>query len=92
VIYYQKTGAQTGQGNIETGTPALGNAIDCGAPAAPLMGTAVLPASGVACATGAAGVLDPPPPQAASAATEPSSAKGKKKPTPWQRFNTASVG
>ncbi len=25
-IYYQKTGAQTGQGNIETGTPALGNA------------------------------------------------------------------
>lgn len=26
VIYYQKTGAQTGQGNIETGTPALGNA------------------------------------------------------------------
>jgi len=27
VIYYQKTGAQTGQGNIETGTPALGNAI-----------------------------------------------------------------
>jgi hypothetical protein len=25
-IYYQKTGAQTGQGNIETGTPGLGNA------------------------------------------------------------------
>ena len=25
-IYYQKTGAQTGQGNIETGTPSLGNA------------------------------------------------------------------
>jgi hypothetical protein len=26
VIYYQKTGAQTGQGNVETGTPGLGNA------------------------------------------------------------------
>jgi hypothetical protein len=26
VIYYQKTGAQTGQGNIETGTPGLGKA------------------------------------------------------------------
>ena len=25
-IYYQKTGASTGQGNLETGTPALGNA------------------------------------------------------------------
>ena len=25
-IYYQKTGAQTGQGNVETGTPSLGNA------------------------------------------------------------------
>ena len=25
-IYYQKTGAQTGQGNVETGTPGLGNA------------------------------------------------------------------
>jgi hypothetical protein len=25
-IYYQKTGAQTGQGNVETGTPALGTA------------------------------------------------------------------
>jgi hypothetical protein len=25
-IYYQKTGAQTGQGNLETGTPSLGNA------------------------------------------------------------------
>jgi hypothetical protein len=26
-IYYQMTGAHTGQGNIETGTPSLGNAI-----------------------------------------------------------------
>jgi hypothetical protein len=26
VIYYQKTGAQTGMGNVETGTPSLGNA------------------------------------------------------------------
>jgi hypothetical protein len=26
VIYYQKSGAQTGQNNIETGTPSLGNA------------------------------------------------------------------
>ncbi len=25
-IYYQKTGAATGQGNVETGTPSLGNA------------------------------------------------------------------
>src|SRR5271170_342890 len=25
-IYYQKTGASTGQGNVETGTPSLGNA------------------------------------------------------------------
>lgn len=25
-IYYQKTGAHTGQGNVETGTPSLGNA------------------------------------------------------------------
>jgi hypothetical protein len=25
-IYYQKTGATTGQGNVETGTPSLGNA------------------------------------------------------------------
>jgi hypothetical protein len=25
-IYYQKTGAQSGQGNVETGTPSLGNA------------------------------------------------------------------
>jgi hypothetical protein len=25
-IYYQKTGAQAGQGNVETGTPGLGNA------------------------------------------------------------------
>jgi hypothetical protein len=26
VIYYQKTGAQTGQGNVESGTPGLGSA------------------------------------------------------------------
>jgi hypothetical protein len=26
VIYYEKTGAQTGQGNVETGTPSVGNA------------------------------------------------------------------
>jgi hypothetical protein len=26
-IYYQKTGASTGQGNVETGTPNLGNAM-----------------------------------------------------------------
>ena len=25
-IYYQKTGARTGQGNVETGTPSMGNA------------------------------------------------------------------